>query len=98
MTTLDDLLIHYSKCFAETLFGGYDYHSEGSIHLLTQSSLVKVVTLFDSYLAEVTPDANLSLGLWVSLLLLQISCQNADVIDDGLYRVVDIYLKVCSAF
>lgn len=95
MTTLDDLLIHYSKCFAETLFGGYDYHTEGSINLLTQSSLVEA----PHYLIVIWQRLRLmQILVWVSLLLLQISCQNADVIDDGLYPVVDIYLKVCSAF
>lgn len=75
---------------------GYDYDSEGSVNPPTQSALVKVATLVDSYLAEIAPDANLSLGKFTAVA--DTLPGYARVTDDGLYRAVDIYLKVCSEF
>jgi NPH3 family len=75
---------------------GYDYDSEGSINPPTQSALVKVASLIDSYLAEIAPDANLSLAKFIAVA--DTLPGYARVTDDGLYRAVDIYLKVCSDF
>ncbi|KAJ3701637.1 hypothetical protein LUZ61_005342 [Rhynchospora tenuis] len=70
---------------------GYDYDSEGSIDPPSQSALVKVAKLVDSYLAEIAPDGNLSLGKFIAVA--DTLPGYARVTDDGLYRAVDIYLK-----
>lgn len=59
----------------------------------TSVALVKVAKLVDCYLAEAALDANLNLSQFVSLASALPS--HARATDDGLYRAVDTYLKVC---
>jgi len=58
----------------------------------SQSAMMKVAKLVDSYLAEIAPDANLKLSKFIALA--EMLPDYARVVDDGLYRAVDIYLKV----
>lgn len=53
---------------------------------------MKVAKLIDSYLAEIAPDANLKLSKFIALA--ETLPDNSRVVDDGLYRSIDIYLKV----
>lgn len=62
---------------------------EGSTSL---SSTTMVANLLDEYLAEVAPDANLTLEKF--LLLASAMPDYARPSDDGIYRAIDIYLKV----
>ncbi|KAE8712234.1 BTB/POZ domain-containing protein [Hibiscus syriacus] len=64
--------------------GGYE--SDGG-----HGSLLKVGRLIDSYLAEIAPDPYLSLQKFIAMI--EILPDYARVIDDGLYRAIDIYLK-----
>ncbi|BBN10863.1 protein MpNCH1 [Marchantia polymorpha subsp. ruderalis] len=66
------------------------YESDG-MGSPTQSALMKVAKLLDSYLAEIAPDANLKLAKFISLA--ELLPEYARVVDDGLYRAIDIYLK-----
>lgn len=54
-------------------------------------SLLKVGRLIESYLAEVAPDQYLSLQKFSAMI--EILPDYSRVIDDGLYRAIDIYLK-----
>ncbi|XP_031377610.1 BTB/POZ domain-containing protein At3g08570 isoform X2 [Punica granatum] len=54
-------------------------------------SLLKVGRLIDAYLAEIAPDPYLSLQKFSAMI--EILPDYARVIDDALYRAVDIYLK-----
>lgn len=67
----------------------YDSDGGGSP---SQSAMMKVAKLVDSYLAEIAPDANLKLSKFIALA--EILPDYARVVDDGLYRAIDIYLKV----
>ncbi|XP_052729870.1 BTB/POZ domain-containing protein At1g03010 isoform X2 [Vigna angularis] len=67
----------------------YDYDSPGSPK---QSSIIKVSKLLDSYLAEVALDSNLSPSKFTALA--ELLPDHARVASDGLYRAVDIFLKV----
>jgi hypothetical protein len=69
------------------------YDSDGASSL-SQSAVMNVAKLVDSYLAEIAPDANLKLAKFVSLA--EILPEYARVVDDGLYRAIDIYLKVMA--
>lgn len=55
-------------------------------------SVLKVGRLIDAYLAEIAPDPYLSLQKFSAMI--EILPDYARVIDDGLYRAIDIYLKV----
>ncbi|KAF8041723.1 hypothetical protein BT93_A0355 [Corymbia citriodora subsp. variegata] len=55
------------------------------------SSLLKVGRLIESYLAEIAPDPYLSLQKFIAMI--EILPDYSRVIDDGLYRAIDIYLK-----
>ncbi|KAL1226294.1 BTB/POZ domain-containing protein SETH6 [Cardamine amara subsp. amara] len=57
-----------------------------------QSSIFKVSKLMDSYLAEVALDSNLPASKFIALA--ELLPDHARVVCDGLYRAVDIFLKV----
>lgn len=59
----------------------------------SQTALVKVSKLVDNYLAEIAPDANLKLSKF--LVIAETLPAHARTVHDGLYRAIDIYLKVC---
>ncbi|KAH7279281.1 hypothetical protein KP509_37G013500 [Ceratopteris richardii] len=57
----------------------------------SQSCLLKVARLVDCFLAEIAPDANLSSSKFIAIAELMPS--HSRIVDDGLYRAIDIYLK-----
>ncbi|GMI66572.1 hypothetical protein like AT1G03010 [Hibiscus trionum] len=57
-----------------------------------QSSILKVSKLLDTYLAEVALDTNLSPSKFIALA--ESLPDHARVVTDGLYKAVDIFLKV----
>ncbi|CAD5311575.1 BTB/POZ domain [Arabidopsis suecica] len=67
----------------------YDFDSPGSPK---QSSILKVSKLMDNYLAEIAMDPNLTTSKFIALA--ELLPDHARIISDGLYRAVDIYLKV----
>ncbi|XP_041992696.1 BTB/POZ domain-containing protein At1g03010-like isoform X1 [Salvia splendens] len=67
----------------------YDFDSPGSPK---QSSIIKVSKLLDNYLAEVALDSNLAASKLISLA--ELLPDHARMVYDGLYRAVDIFLKV----
>lgn len=66
------------------------YESEG-LGSPGHGSLLKVGRLVDAYLAEIAPDPCLSLQKFIAMI--EVLPDYARVVDDGLYRAVDIYLK-----
>ncbi|KAF2314960.1 hypothetical protein GH714_037336 [Hevea brasiliensis] len=67
----------------------YDFDSPGSPK---QSSILKVSKLLDNYLAEVALDTNLMSSKFIALA--ELLPDHARIVSDGLYRAVDIFLKV----
>ncbi|KAF9607386.1 hypothetical protein IFM89_034619 [Coptis chinensis] len=67
----------------------YDFDSPGSPK---QSSILKVSKLLDNYLAEIALDSNLIPSKFIALA--ELLPDHARIISDGLYRAVDIFLKV----
>eukprot|EP00252_Welwitschia_mirabilis_P026480 TRINITY_DN8704_c0_g2_i1.p1 TRINITY_DN8704_c0_g2~~TRINITY_DN8704_c0_g2_i1.p1 ORF type:complete len:515 (+),score=116.93 TRINITY_DN8704_c0_g2_i1:84-1547(+) len=57
----------------------------------SQTAIIKVAKLIDGYLAEIAPDANLKLSKFMAIA--ELLPDYARVVDDGLYRAIDIYLK-----
>ncbi|KAI5080631.1 hypothetical protein GOP47_0003814 [Adiantum capillus-veneris] len=57
----------------------------------SRRGLLKVSKLIDMYLAEIAPDANLKVSKFLSLV--ELLPDYSRVIDDGLYRAIDIFLK-----
>ncbi|CAK9175911.1 unnamed protein product [Ilex paraguariensis] len=67
----------------------YNFDSPGSPK---QSSILKVSKLLDNYLAEVALDPNLMPSKFIALA--ELLPDHARIVNDGLYRAVDIFLKV----
>ncbi|CAA7051018.1 unnamed protein product [Microthlaspi erraticum] len=65
---------------------GYD--SDSTCH---QGSLLKVGRIMDAYLAEIAPDPHLGLHKFAAVI--EALPDYARVMDDGIYRAADIYLK-----
>lgn len=57
----------------------------------SQTALFKVSNLVDSYLAEIAPDLNLKLNIFIAIA--ETLPAHARTVHDGLYRAIDIYLK-----
>lgn len=66
-----------------------DFDSPGSPK---QTSILKVSKLLDNYLAEVALDSNLTASKFIALA--ELLPDHARIVNDGLYRAVDIFLKV----
>ncbi|KAI5059914.1 hypothetical protein GOP47_0024334 [Adiantum capillus-veneris] len=75
----------------EDALASYEHLSGGGGSPPPQSAVMKAARVLDSFLAEVAPDANLSVTKFVTFAELMPSY--ARVVDDGLYRAIDIYLK-----
>jgi hypothetical protein len=72
---------------------GYD--SDG-LKSPSHSSILKVGRLMDGYLAEVATDPYLKLQKFMALI--ELLPDYARIVDDGLYRAIDIYMKVKFTF
>lgn len=68
------------------------YKKETDDKTRLQNSLLKVANLIDAYLAEIAPDTNLKVDKFVALS--EVLPDHARAQDDGLYRAIDIFLKV----
>ncbi|XP_018486217.1 putative BTB/POZ domain-containing protein At3g08660 [Raphanus sativus] len=66
---------------------GYDSDSTGHHH----GSLLKVGRIMDAYLAEIAPDPYLSLHKFTAII--ERLPDYARILDDGIYRAIDVYLK-----
>ncbi|KAL6905741.1 hypothetical protein ACP4OV_003342 [Aristida adscensionis] len=66
------------------------YESDG-LKSPSHSSILKVGRLMDGYLAEIAPDPYLKLQKFMTLI--ELLPDYARIVDDGLYRAIDIYLK-----
>ncbi|MED6206584.1 hypothetical protein PIB30_028303 [Stylosanthes scabra] len=80
---------HGGNCFRDESQMVYDFDSPGSPK---QSSILKVSKLMDNYLAEVALDSNLLASKFTALA--ELLPDHARIVSDGLYRAVDIFLKV----
>lgn len=72
----------------------YEGQLIGASHALTPMTMV--ANLVDGYLAEVAPDVNLKLPKFQSLAA--VIPDYARPLDDGIYRAIDIFLKVKTDF
>ncbi|CAN6289457.1 unnamed protein product [Urochloa humidicola] len=71
---------------------GFECYGDESPRSPKQSLLVKAAKLLDSYLAEVALDSNIAPAKFTSLA--ELLPDHARLVTDGLYRAVDIFLKV----
>ncbi|XP_024524943.1 BTB/POZ domain-containing protein At1g30440-like [Selaginella moellendorffii] len=67
------------------------YDHDGSPNNGAVTPMMQVAKLMDAYLAEVAPDVNLKMGKFQALA--ESLPEYARLVDDGLYRAIDIYLK-----
>ncbi|KAI3472976.1 hypothetical protein Pfo_030027 [Paulownia fortunei] len=88
--TIHRILVHFLQRIEEEENEESGYESEG-MGSPTHGSLLKVGRLIDAYLAEIAPDPYLSLPKFIAMI--EVLPDYARVIDDGLYRAIDIYLK-----
>ncbi|XP_031496853.1 BTB/POZ domain-containing protein At1g03010 isoform X2 [Nymphaea colorata] len=68
---------------------GYEFENPRSPK---QSLIYKVSKLLDSYLAEIATDSNLTPAKFIAIA--ELLPDHARIVSDGLYRAIDIFLKV----
>ncbi|KAJ8533176.1 hypothetical protein K7X08_016065 [Anisodus acutangulus] len=88
--TVKRILIHFLQRIDQEENEDCGYESEG-IDSPSHGALLKVGRLIDTYLTEIAPDPYLSLDKFTAII--SVLPEYARVIDDGLYRAIDIYLK-----
>ncbi|XAR68692.1 hypothetical protein NMG60_11000028, partial [Bertholletia excelsa] len=88
--TVHRILVHFLQWIEEEENDECGYDSEG-FGSPNHGSVLKVGRLVDAYLAEIAPDPYLSLQKFIAMI--EVLPDYARVIDDGLYRAIDIYLK-----
>ncbi|KAG2691164.1 hypothetical protein I3843_09G218800 [Carya illinoinensis] len=88
--TIHRILVNFLQRIEEEENEDCGYESEG-IGSPSHDSVLKVGRLIDAYLAEIAPDPFLSLQKFIAMI--EILPEYARVIDDGIYRAIDIYLK-----
>lgn len=95
--TVHRILINFSQQddSEEDLDDGSLFESDSPAASPSQSALFKVSKLVDNYLAEIAPDANLKLNKFVAVA--ESLPAHARTVHDGLYRAIDVYLKVSSS-
>lgn len=93
--TIHRILVQFLQMIEEVEDEDCGYESEGGVGSTSHSSLLKVGRIVDAYLAEIAPDPYLSFQKFVAMI--EVLPDYARVIDDGLYRAVDIYLKAHPA-
>lgn len=81
------------RCLRDDCEMAYDFESPGSPK---QSSILKVSRLLDNFLAEIALDTNVQPLKFITMA--ELLPDHARVISDGLYRAVDIFLKVMANF
>ena len=109
-TVLDDLLIPAYSFTGDTLFdvdtvqrimmNYLEYETEGSHFGYKEeeyispplSDMERVGKLMESYLSEIASDRNLSVSKFIGLA--ELISEQTRVTEDGMYRAIDIYLKV----
>lgn len=89
--TIRRILVHFLQRIEEEENEECGYESEG-MGSPSHGCLLKVGRLVDAYLAEIAPDPYLSLAKFIAMI--EVLPDYARVVDDGLYRAIDIYLKV----
>ncbi|KAA8517564.1 hypothetical protein F0562_017806 [Nyssa sinensis] len=88
--TVHRILVHFLQRIEEEENEDHGYESEG-LGSPSHGCVLKVGRLVDAYLSEIAPDPYLSLQKFIAMI--EVLPDYARVIDDGLYRAVDIYLK-----
>lgn len=88
--TVHRILVHFLQRIEEEENDDCEYESE-AIDSPSHGSVLIVGRLVDAYLAEIAPDPYLRLQKFIAMV--EVLPDYARVIDDGLYRAVDIYLK-----
>ncbi|KAL8208804.1 hypothetical protein R6Q57_008216 [Mikania cordata] len=89
--TIHRILVHFLQIIEQENDEDCGYESEGGMSSPRHSTLLKVGRLIDAYLAEIAPDPYLSFQKFIAMI--EVLPDYARVIDDDLYRAVDIYLK-----
>jgi len=107
---LDDLLIPSYSFTGDTLFdvdtvqrimnnyqesqtgNHFVYNGDDEYFSPPQSDIERVGKLMENYLAEIATDRNLSVAKFISLA--ELIPEQSKPTEDGMYRALDIYLKV----
>uniref|UniRef100_A0A0D9XWB0 NPH3 domain-containing protein n=1 Tax=Leersia perrieri TaxID=77586 RepID=A0A0D9XWB0_9ORYZ len=92
--TVHRILVNFLQRIEEDDSGNLSpcgYESDDGLKSPSHSSVLKVGRLMDGYLAEIAPDPYLKLQNFMALI--ELLPDYARIVDDGLYRAIDIYLK-----
>lgn len=90
--TVQRIMANYLEHDKEGLCSGVNVGDEYVSSTTTLNDTERVGKLMESYLAEIASDRNLSVSKFIGLA--ELVPEESRVTEDGMYRAIDIYLKV----
>lgn len=87
--TVQRIMMNYLESELENHSG---YNEQDEYFSSPQRDVIKVGKLLESYLAEIATHRNLSVSKFICLA--ELMPEKSRTIEDGMYRAIDIYLKV----
>jgi len=108
---IDDLLIPSFSSNGDTVFDidtvqrilmnyldneVYESRSDDEYHSSPPNSMERIGKLMENYLVEIASDQNLTISSFIGLA--ELVPEQARITEDGMYRAIDIYLKVIFHF
>lgn len=91
--TVQRIMMNFLESEVEVNRMGYNADHEDYISP-SPGDLERVTKLMENYLSEIASDRNLSVSKFVSLA--ELVPEQSRMTEDGMYRAIDIYLKVCA--
>lgn len=90
--TVQRIMMNYLEYETEGSRLGYSSEEE---HIpFSPSDMERVGKLMENYLAEIASDRNLSVAKFISIA--ELIPEHSRITEDGMYRSIDIFLKVCT--
>lgn len=90
--TVQRIMMNYLECQLEGNRSGFNADEEYVAP--SPSDMERVGRLMETYLAEIASDRNLSVSKFINIA--ELIPEQSRITEDGMYRAIDIYLKVCT--
>lgn len=92
--TVQRIMINFLESEMEVSRVGYNADHEDYMSAHSSTDFERVTKLMENFVSEIASDRNLSVSTFISLA--ELIPEQARLTEDGMYRAIDIYLKVCT--
>lgn len=93
--TVQRIMINFLESEMEVNRVGYNADQEDYTSAHSPTDFERVTKLMENFVSEIASDRNLSVSTFISLA--ELIPEQSRLTEDGMYRAIDIYLKVCAS-